>query len=330
MLVTGPNGVGKTNLLEAAHVGAQGFSPRSRAEAQLVRFGEAAARVELAGHEAGTPVRTRVTVSRGEAKKVELNGATLAAADELRTRLSALFFNPDRLAVVKGGPIVRRSYFDRMLGRLEPAQAALPGEYGRALAQRNASLRRLRAGLGPASASEPWSDTLASLGTELDNARAALVGLLSPPFASFGELLGLDAVRLRYEAHGLTRAELDARFASDLERGATGAGPHLRDVGVLAGERDLRTYGSQGEQRAAVLALVLAEAAVTEERQGSPPLLLLDDVLSELDAARRAALVDALPPGGQTLITTTSRSALPEAALPSLEISVSPGEARAA
>jgi DNA replication and repair protein RecF len=320
VLVVGPNGVGKTNLLEAIHVGAQGFSPRTRAEPRLVRFGEQAARVKLEGIEGGAPVGTEVTVALGEAKRIRLNGAPAASADELRARLAALVFVPDRLAVLKGGPAVRRAYVDRMLGRVFPSQASLAGDYGRALAQRNEALRRTRAGASTREAVEPWSERVAALGGELDGARARLVGLLAPGFAEHAAALGLAGASIAYEERGLPLEELEARLERDLERGTTGVGPHLRDVEVRAAERELRGFGSQGEQRTAVLALVLAEAAVLAERRGSPPLLLLDDVLSELDAGRRRALLAALPPGGQTLVSATSRDAVPPDSPPPAQV----------
>ena len=136
MLVTGANGVGKTNLLEAIHLGAQGFSPRTRSESRLVHFGAAAARVGISGTAGAAPFETQVDIAPGAAKQVHLNGAPLASADELRGRLAALVFIPERLAVVKGGPIVRRAYLDRMLGRLYPSRADLPPGYGRAVASR--------------------------------------------------------------------------------------------------------------------------------------------------------------------------------------------------
>jgi DNA replication and repair protein RecF len=128
VLVVGRNGVGKTNLLEALHVGTQGFSPRTRAEAQLVRFGADVGRVALGGRDDGAAVETQVTLAPGDSKRLSLNGAPLASVDELRTRIAALAFLPERLAVVKGGPLVRRSYFDRMLGRVFPARATVPSE----------------------------------------------------------------------------------------------------------------------------------------------------------------------------------------------------------
>jgi DNA replication and repair protein RecF len=326
--VTGPNGVGKTNLLEALHVGSQGFSPRTRAEMQLVRFGEEAARVGLAGVEADVDVETRVVIRPREPKRIDVNGAPVASAEELRMRLSTLVFSPDRLAVVKGGPIVRRAYFDRMLGRIESSRAALPGEYARALSQRNAALRRVHANLAPADALTPWTEAVVALGSELDAARADLVEVLAPAFACIAELLGLSDASLRYERRPLVGRDLDERLPRDLERGVTGVGPHLRDVGISAGSRDLRSYGSQGEQRAAVLALVLAEAELVRERRRTAPLLLLDDVLSELDEERRAALLAVLPRDGQTIVTTTSAAALPQAGPePAQVVSVTPGKA---
>ena len=327
MLVTGANGVGKTNLLEALHVGSQGFSPRTRAEPRLVRFGEQAARVRLAGEEGRTPFETEVDLAPATAKRIKLNGALLSGGDELRLRLSALVFTPDRLAVVKGGPLVRRAYLDRMLGRLFPARARLPSDYGRALAQRNAALRRVRARESSFEVVGPWTEQVARLGDELDRARAELVAALAPAFGDHAEALGLPAAEMSYPAQGLSVEELEARFDRDVERGTTGAGPHLRDAAIAAGSRDLRAFGSQGEQRTAVLALVLAEAEQLAGRRGEPPLLLLDDVFSELDSARAAALVARLPRGGQTVVTATERTGVLE---PDLLVAVTPGEARAA
>jgi DNA replication and repair protein RecF len=330
VLVTGRNGAGKTNLLEALHVGAQGFSPRTRAEGQLVRFGQDGARVALAGEEGGSPADTDVTLVPGEAKRLRLNGAALASAEELRTRLAALVFVPDRLAVVKGGPIVRRSYVDRMLGRLEPARASLPSDYARALSQRNESLRRVRAGASGRDALEPWTEQVAELGAELDRARAELVAALGPAFAARAEALGLAEAVLEYEPDPPTAEAMAERLERDVQRGTTSLGPHLRDVRIAAGDRELRSFGSQGEQRTAVLALVLAEADLLAERRGTPPLLLLDDVLSELDAGRRRALVEALPADGQTVVTATARAALPDGVEPAAHVEVVPGEARIA
>src|SRR5207237_8148151 len=135
--------------------------------------------------------------------------------------------------------------------------------------------------------------------------RHEAVGALQPHFAERAGELGLDDAELRYDGEPPTAEQLEARVDRDLERGTTGLGPHLDDVGVLSGERDLRAFGSQGEQRLAVLALLLAEAELLADRRGFPPLLLLDDVLSVLDHDRRLTLRSRLPAGGQAMGAAT-------------------------
>jgi DNA replication and repair protein RecF len=328
VLAVGPNGAGKTNLLESLHLGTQGFSPRTRSDAQVIRFGEEAGRIALAGERSGAPVDVEVTLRAREAKQARLNGAPLRSAEQLRATVATLVFTPDRLAVAKGGPAVRRAYVDRALGRLVPARAALPVEYGAVVGQRNAALRRVAGGFSSREALAPWTERVASLGEALVGARKEAVRLLSPAVAARAEQLGLSDLRLEYEAEPPTVERLDARLERDLERGSTGLGPHLDEIALLAGPRDLRNYGSQGEQRVGVLALLLGEADVLAARSGVPPLLLLDDVLSELDAGRREALAHRLPAGGQTLITATSRELLP--AEPAQLVEIRPGEAHAA
>jgi DNA replication and repair protein RecF len=311
VLVAGPNGAGKTNLLESLHVGTQGFSPRTRTDAQLVRFGQDAARIVVRGTRGSSPVEVAVMLEPRSGKRASLNGARLRAAEQLRAEITTLVFTPDRLVVVKGGPAARRAYFDRILGRLFPARAGLSAEYGAAVGQRNAALRRVAQGLSSSDALVPWNEQVSRLGAELVEGRASTVSLMNPGFRERAGELGLDVAALAYEAEAPTVEELETRTARDLERGVTTLGPHLDDIGILAGDRDLRAFGSQGEQRLAVLALLLAEAHLLEEHRGARPLLLLDDVLSELDAERRRILTDRLRTSGQALVTSASRDALP-------------------
>jgi DNA replication and repair protein RecF len=328
VLVVGPNGAGKTNLLESLHVGTQGFSPRTRADAQLVRFGEHAGRIALRGRRGETALDLELTVEVGEGKRAKLNGAGLRAAEQLRSEVATLVFTPDRLAIVKGGPAVRRAYFDRALGRLSPARAQLASEYAATVAQRNASLRRIAGGYSSRDALAPWTDQVATLGRELVEARGEVIAALAPGFAERADELGLPVARMTYEGDPPTVEALEARLDRDLERGSTGLGPHLDDVVLTSGARDLRNFGSQGEQRLTVLALLLAEAELIAERRGFAPLLLLDDVLSELDPNRRRALAERVQGAGQTLVTATQASSLPVE--PALLLEVTPGLVRAA
>jgi DNA replication and repair protein RecF len=311
VLVTGPNGAGKTNLLESLHVGTQGFSPRTRHDAQIVRRGAERGRIALDGTRSGTRTTVEVTLGLHEAKQARLNGAAVRSAEHLRRELTTLVFTPDRLAVVKAGPATRRAYFDRTAARAFPARADVPLRYGAALGQRNAALRTLAAGASTADSLAPWTEQVAELGSELVVLRRELVALLAPLFAERAGELGLELATLGYEGEPTTTGELEERLQRDLDRGSTGAGPHLHDVAVLAGDRDLRTFGSQGEQRIAVLSLLLAESQLLADRGGDVPLLLLDDALSELDGERRRSLSRRLGVSGQTVITATGAEALP-------------------
>ena len=326
MLVTGPNGAGKTNLLESVHLAAQGLSFRTRQDAQLVRRGAEEGRAVITGRRGTVPLESEIALSTRAAKRIRLNGAALGSSEELRSRVHALVFTPDRLAVVKSGPAARRAYFDRVLARLLPARADLPGAYAEALGQRNAALRRVGMGLSDTSALDPWTDSVVTLAGELVEARRLTVELLSPAFGERAGELGLPAASVGYAAEAPTRGDLDERLSRDLERGTTGVGPHLDEFRVLSGDRDLRAFGSQGEQRLAVLSLLLAEAELLTERGDVPPLLLLDDALSELDADRRRVLSARLGMAGQTLVTATGAEALPLA--PAQLLVVSPGEVR--
>jgi DNA replication and repair protein RecF len=242
----------------------------------------------------------------------------------LRAETATLVFTPDRLGVVKGAPAVRRAYFDRALGRLTPARAQLSTDYGAAVAQRNASLRRVAGGYSTREALAPWTEQVAALGAELVVARKEALALLQPPFAERAGELGLADAELRYEGEPLTVAALEQRLDRDIERGVTGVGPHLDDIVLAAGARELRSFGSQGEQRLAMLALLLAEAELITARRGVPPLLLLDDVLSELDPERRRILAARVAAAGQAMITATDAAMLPTE--PSQLLEVAPGE----
>jgi DNA replication and repair protein RecF len=321
VLVVGENGAGKTNLLEALHVGTQGFSPRTRSDGQLIRFDARGALVSLDLDEGDVSHRVRLKAVAGAAKTAELDGSRLPSAESLRRLFSAIVFTPDRLVVVKGAPATRRAYFDRVLGRLQPARAGLSQDYAAALAQRNASLRRVQLGLSGRDALSPWTERVAGLGAELVHARREAIAAVSPGFASSAEELGLAEAALRYEGEPPTAAALEARLEADLARGATGLGPHLDDVKISAASRDLRSFGSQGEQRLALLALLLAEADLLR----SSPLLLLDDVLSELDPHRRRVLAERVARMEQAVITATQRGALPLD--PAQVVEVSPGQA---
>ena len=279
--------------------------------------------MELTGRRGTVPVSVAVSLSGNEPKRARLDGAVLRSAEQLRAELTTLVFTPDRLVVVKGGPAARRAYIDRSLGRLYPARAHISLDYAAALGQRNAALRRVAMGVSHRDALAPWTAQVADLGTMLTAARRDVVDLLQPWFAERAGELGLAGASLGYDAETPTITLLEARIDRDIDRGTTGAGPHLDEIAIRSADRDLRTYGSQGEQRLAVLALLLAEAELITARRRVPPLLLLDDALSELDGSRRRILSERIGAVGQTIVTATGPEALPLA--PSQLLCVTPG-----
>ncbi|MDQ3409285.1 MAG: DNA replication and repair protein RecF [Actinomycetota bacterium] len=321
-VVHGPNGAGKTNLLEGVYFACTGRSCRTANEREVLRFGAQAARaeVDLVDTE-GTTHALKVGYAPGEVKRLLADGAPVERLLDVGFRPLVSVFLPDRLELVKGPPALRRAHLDQVVAAARPARAATRRAYARALAQRNALLARVRAGLVPRHALEAWDLELARHGIALRDDRAAVVADLVTPFATAAQQLGLHGeLELRFRPR--TRAvdpealaaELGERLDSDLERGFTGHGPHRDDLALLRDGRELRTYGSRGEQRLGLLALLLAEREVLGAARGRPPLLLLDDVMSELDSDRRTALVRRLVrDGGQSVITTTDVANVPGA-----------------
>ena len=175
-------------------------------------------------------------------------------------------------------------------------------------------------------AADPWTAQVVEHGRSLVEARREAAALLDARFAEHAAELGLDDAAVSYDGDPPSLADLEARLERDIERGTTGLGPHLDDLRITGGARDLRMFGSQGEQRIAVLSLLLAEADVLRDRRGVLPLILLDDVLSELDSSRRSHLADRLSGFGQTVVTSTGAETLPVA--PTQLLEVTPGRVR--
>jgi DNA replication and repair protein RecF len=319
-VVHGRNGAGKTNLLEALYFGCTGRSCRTRDERQVVRFDQGAARVEVEVEGRDGMHHLSVGFQPGEPKRIRVDGVTADTLGEHPSRPLVSVFLPDRLELIKGPPSLRRAHLDQVVAAMWPARAATRRGYSQALAQRNALLGRVRAGHAGRNALVTWDAELARHGIALRDDRAADAAAVEGGVAAIAAELGLDgSVALRYRPRsraadaGELAAELAERRDADLERGFTTHGPHRDDLSLVRDGRDLRVYGSQGEQRLALLALLLAERSVLAEERGAPPLLLLDDVMSELDADRRALLVERLDDGGQSLLTTTDLAHVPGA-----------------
>jgi DNA replication and repair protein RecF len=317
-VISGRNGAGKTNLLEALYFACTGRSCRTANEREVVRFGAGVTRLELWTESATGPHLLAVGFQPGEAKRMSVDGAGVERLIDVTDRPLVSVFLPDRLELVLGAPALRRAHVDQVVAALWPARAATRRSYAAALAQRNALVAAVRAGRASRDSLPAWDAELARHGVVLMSDRSEAVDRLVEPFARHAEALGLEdgavaAYRPRSkaaDADGLA-AELAERTPGDLERGFTCHGPHRDDLSLKRAGRELRSYGSRGQQRLGLLALLLAEREVLADSRGAAPLLLLDDVMSELDAPRRARLVDVLRAGGQSVITTTELAHVP-------------------
>jgi DNA replication and repair protein RecF len=317
-VVVGPNGAGKTNLLEGVYFGCTGSSPRTSNERELVRRGATIARVVIETRDEDAAHRIEAGFQPGDAKRLRVDGHSVSSLATLDARPLVSVFMPERLELVKGAPSARRAHLDQVVAALWPSRAGGRAAYSRALAQRNALLGRIRAGVAGAGGLDAWDAELAREGIALMEDRAAAVEGLQEPFARLAGQLGLPGpAEVRYrprseaaDASGLA-AELAERRQADLDRGFTAHGPHRDELALRLDGVQLRAYGSQGQQRTALLALLFAERELLAARRDRPPLMLLDDVRSELDAERRELLAELLRAGGQAIVTATEADHVP-------------------
>lgn len=333
-IVCGPNGAGKTNLLEGLYFGLTARSCRTSNEREVVRHGAGPARVVVTTVAEDGQHVLEVAFDPGEAKHTRVDGVA-AEGEAVAARPPVAVFVPERLELVKGAPAHRRAHLDRFVAAVWPARADTRAAYARALGQRNALLARVRADRVPASQLDAWDTQLARCGAALMSDRAEAVDRLRPRFRERAAELGLPfAAELTYRPRARAREpeaiarELRERRDLDLDRGFTTHGPHRDDLSLVHAQRALRAFGSQGQQRLGLLALLFAERDVLAKR-GRPPLMLLDDVMSELDADRRLRLVGAIRAGGQAVMTATDPEHVPGSGDPGAAlITVEDGAAR--
>jgi len=310
-VLTGPNGSGKTTVLEAvAFLGSQ-RSFRGASRDAMIRGGLERGYVRAELSDAGRKVTVETELTRGPGEsRAQVNRQRARRAD-LAAAVPVTVFSPDDLAVVQGGPAARRRLLDDALASLDRRAAIAVEDTDRALRQRSALLRQSGGRRTPEidATLDVWDERLIKAATALVGARRALLEELAPlaaaAYATLADAPDAVGVRLRYEQswEGPFDVALAKRRNEDLRRGATTAGPHRDDVAVELEGRDSRVQASQGEQRCLALALRLGLHHLLTARLGRPPILLLDDVFSELDSDRSRALVRQLP-RGQSLLST--------------------------
>lgn len=328
-VLLGANGEGKTNVMEAVAYLATLSSFRGAPNDALVRHGCSMAIVRAEGEREGRSLLVEAEITTTGRGRVQVNKQRLSRARDLLGALRVSVFSPDDLELVKGGPAERRRYLDDTLVARLPKLDVVRSDLDRVLRQRNALLRQAGGRVTPEvdATLTVWDAKLVEAGEALADARAGLVDDLAPVLAeAYDQVAGRPAhVAVAYQApwreEGLAAA-LEAARKDELRRGVSLVGPHRDELVITLDGMPSRTHASQGEQRSVALALRLAAHRVVTEATGSPPILLLDDVFSELDPERSAALLAHLPVG-QTLLS--SAAGLPPGAEPEMVLKVEGG-----
>ncbi len=332
--VVGLNGQGKTNLAEAMAYLSSLESFRGAPADALIRVGADSAILRATVSDTdGREVLVELELSRHGRNRVQVNRQRLGRSRDLLGVMRVTVFSPDDLALLKGGPQERRRFLDDTLVSLALKYDAMRLELDRILKQRNVLLKQAGGRANPETelTLDVWDAKFTQVGDQFGHARAVLVARLTPMVQEAYEQLAdrPSAVELRYEPawrqRGLGPALADAR-ADDVRRGVSSVGPHRDDLELSIGGLPARTHASQGEQRTMALALRLAAHRMVAEKAGSTPVLVLDDVLSELDPQRSAALLHHLPQG-QVVLTTAG--VLPDAAHPDAIVRIAAGAVQA-
>ena len=321
----GPNAQGKTNILEAVYYAALGRSHRTNADSELIRWEEESARVRLDFVRLGVENTLEFRFHRGRRRQILYNGQSIPTR-ELIGAVNVVLFSPEDLFLVKGAPQGRRRFLDMEISQADPNYFHDLAIYTRLISQRNTLLKSLRERPQERSSLEPWDVQVAEYAARVVQKRRAAVEKFNRLAGEMQRRLSREAETLsvRYEVHGLPEETVTEGLVSwynqrlketamlDIRRGATGIGPHRDDLALLVNGIDLRSFGSQGQQRTGALALKLAELSFLREETGEYPILLLDDVMSELDRGRRQELLEFIRQQRiQTFITATEEAYFP-------------------
>lgn len=309
----GGNAQGKTNLLEAVHVCCLGKSHRTVQSAEMVSYGKENAQIGLRVKRHDGPRHIQVMLQANKHKRISVSGVPIRRMSELMGHVQCVLFAPEDLQLIKGGPSLRRKYMDTALCQMSPAYFSSLMQYNAALSQRNALLKK---GIEEEAVYDAYEQTMAHVGAKVLWHRQQFCIEIEPMAARlYSDIANGEPMRVMYRSQvpqgteqeiekALTEALKNARPA-DKRRYITGVGPHRDDLQIVICDKEARSYASQGQQRTAVLALKLAEVARMQARSGHRPVLMLDDVLSELDLKRQQALTEHVE--GQVLLTTATK-----------------------
>jgi len=317
----GPNAQGKTNVLEALHLCCIGRSHRTSRDEELIRWGADASKVHIETEQRdGTHDVTILLSKAGKKKKqVRIGSRPAERIGELMGHVCGVLFSPEDLQIVKSGPAERRRFIDMQLSQLRPAYFYALQRAQRALTQRNALLKEIARNPALTSTLDAWDEQLAAAGGEIAENRRQAIAMLNETAAQIHSSLtsGRETLQLRYISQAAEAdktaetllARMRASRSEDLRRLTTTVGVHRDDIGITIDGKEARMFASQGQQRSAVLALKLAQLDLAWKERAEAPILMLDDVMSELDPSRRRQLLERID-CVQTFVTCTDMSDL--------------------
>lgn len=308
-ILYGDNAQGKTNVLEAIYLCGTTKSHKGSKEKEMIRLSSEESHIRMQIEKSGIPHRIDMHLRKNKAKGVAIDGVPIKRSSELMGLLHIVFFSPEDLSMIKNGPGERRRFIDLELCQLDPTYLYHLSNYNRAVNQRNNLLKQIGFNKSLKDTVEVWDSQLMEHGSVIIDTRRRFVEELNQLLPKIHAKLsgGKEELYVRYEPN-VTKQEFGQKLAMNLDRDlalkATGNGPHRDDISFYVGDKNLKSFGSQGQQRTAALSLKLAEIELVRSKIKESPVLLLDDVLSELDRNRQSYLLESIT-DLQTIITCT-------------------------
>lgn len=305
----GDNAQGKTNLLEAIYVSGTTKSHRNSKDKELIHFGEEEAHIRLFFHKKDLSHRLDVHLRQKKGKGIAIDGMPVKKTGDLLGMLHVVFFSPEDLSIIKDGPVVRRKFLDMEMSQLDKGYMNLLVSYNKILNERNNLLKQIKYLPQLEETLDGWDDQLVRVGSAIIKKRQDFIVHIDEMMRKVHESLsgGREIMKVGYEVNVLPEnfaEELALHKRKDIDRGSTSVGPHRDDIQFIVNDIDIRRFGSQGQQRTAALSLKLSEIRLIEQMSGDQPVLLLDDVLSELDSHRQKFLLENIS-DIQTMISCT-------------------------